>query len=95
MTLLHSTGTERVDELMIFNTRSRKMDYYAVKDEFDGGELVFVHPRGGIVRRSDQYFIYPIGVTLDGDINVKDIDVADYPELKDAADRIRRPGEPP
>ncbi len=89
MTLIQSIDTGRVAELMVSNNRSKKTEYYAVGDEFDGGELVFVHPRGGVVRRRDEYFIYPIGGWLDQDIKANAAAAADYPELKVAADRYR------
>ena len=93
MTLMHSTTTKRVGELMIFHTRSNAWDYYGVGDEFDGGELVFVHPTGGVVRRNGEYFIYPIGAMLDEDIGVDESAATEYVQLKEAADRIRRATE--
>jgi len=87
MALLRTLGPERLDEFMVYNNRSRQTDYYKVGDEFDGGELVFVHQRGGVVRRNEDYYVYPIGVSLDQPIEAKAAD--DYPELKSAADRIR------
>lgn len=89
MTLLHDAGTKRVRELMIYNNRTKKSEYYAVGDEFDGGELVFVHPRGGIVRRRDGYSLYPIGTWLDQEIDTGGPNAGDCPELKEAADRLR------
>ncbi len=89
MTLLHDAGSQRVRELMIYNNRTKKSEYYAVGDEFDGGELVFVHPRGGIVRRRDSYSMYPIGAWLDQEIDTESPSAGDCPELKEAADRLR------
>ncbi len=89
MTLLHRAGSERVHELMIYNNRSKRTEYYSVGAEFDGGELVFVHPRGAVVRRKDEYFIYPIGTWLDQDIKAGDAAADDYPELKEVARRLR------
>ena len=51
MALIRSVGTERFSELMVYNRKAKKTVYYAIGDEFDGGEVVFVHPRGGVVRR--------------------------------------------
>ncbi len=88
MTLLHDTDTQRVRELMVFDNRSKQAQYYAVGDEFDGGELVFVHPRGGIVRRKHGYYLYPIGTWLDQDIDAGSSSAGDCPELKGIADRL-------
>jgi hypothetical protein len=82
-------GAERSNELMVHNSRSRETTYYALGNEFDGGELVFVHPRGGVVRRNGQYFIYPIGSRLDGDVSADAASAADHPELMEAIERIR------
>ena len=60
----------------------------SVGDEFDGGELVFVHQTGGLVHRTDgQYAIYPIGDTLDRDVNIEGADA--FPELREAVERHR------
>lgn len=87
MALLRTLGSERLDEFMVYNNKSRQTNYYKVGDEFDGGELVFVHQRGGVVRRNEDYYVYPIGVNLDQHVAAKVAD--DYPELKSAADKIR------
>lgn len=86
MTLLHTTDAGRVSELMISNNRKKQTDYYTAGNQFDGGELVFVHPRGGVVRRNDEYFLYPIGTWLDQDINLNATAAVDYPDLKKAAE---------
>jgi len=85
--LLRTIGPERLDEFMVYNNKSRQTSYYKVGEEFDGGELVFVHQRGGVVRRNEDYFVYPIGANLDQHVEAKVAD--DYPELKSAADKIR------
>lgn len=86
MALLRTLGTDRLDEVMVYNNRNRKAEYYAEGDAFDGGQLVFVHPTGGVVRRSEDYFIYPIGGWLDKDLGLTDSTVeAEYPELRRAA----------
>jgi len=87
MALLRTLGAERLDEFMVYNNKSRQTNYYKVGDEFDGGELVFVHQRGGVVRRNEDYYVYPIGANLDQHVEAKVAD--DYPELKSAADKIR------
>jgi len=86
MTLLHTMEAGRVSELMISNNRKKQTDYYTAGDQFDGGELVFVHPRGGVVRRNDEYFLYPIGTWLDQDIKLNAAAAVDYPDLKKAAE---------
>lgn len=87
MALLRTLGPERLDEFMVYNKQSKQTNYYKVGDEFDGGELVFVHQRGGVVRRNEDYYVYPIGASLDQPVEAKVAD--DYPELKSAADKIR------
>ncbi len=89
MALLQAAGAERIDELMIYNNRAKETKYYTIGDEFNGGELVFVHPTGGVVRRMDEYFLYPIGNWVDEDISVKTGGDAarEYPQLLAAADR--------
>lgn len=87
MALLRTLGPERLDEFMVYNNKSKQTNYYKVGDEFDGGELVFVHQRGGVVRRNEGYYVYPIGASLDQHMEATVAD--DYPELKSAADKIR------
>jgi len=87
MALLRTLGAERMDEFMVYNNKSKQTNYYKVGDEFDGGELVFVHQRGGVVRRNEDYYVYPIGANLEQPVEAKVAD--DYPELKSAADKIR------
>ena len=84
MTLLHSSGEVQNHEVMVYNSKSKANEYYVVGDEFDGGELVYVHPRGGIVRRQDDYFLYPIGEKMDTDYRADETE--DYPVLKELAD---------
>lgn len=90
MTLLRSDGSKSIDELLIYNNKSRAASYYTVGDPFNGGELVFVHPTGGLVRRKDVYYIHPIGSWLNDEIGVDGEDAADFPELKAAAERQRK-----
>lgn len=87
MALLRTLGQERLDEFMVYNNKSKETSYYKVGDEFDGGELVFVHQRGGVVRRNEDYFVFPIGASLDQQVDARAAD--DYPELKSAAEEIR------
>ncbi len=87
MALLRTLGAERLDEFMVYNNKSKETRYYKVGDDFDGGELVFVHQRGGVVRRSEDYFVYPIGATLDQQVEARVAD--EYPELKSAAEKLR------
>ena len=92
MALLSKVDDERTDELMIYQKRLKEANYYEPGDEFDGGELVFVHQTGGLVRRSNEYFIYPIGAKLDQDLSVEE--AVEYPELQRAAERFRA-ADPP
>jgi len=93
MALLRSLGPDRLDEFMVHNNKSKENKYYKVGDKLDGGELVFVHQRGGVVRRNEDYFVYPIGATLDQHVDAKVAD--DFPELKLAADKIREARQKP
>lgn len=87
MALLRTSGTERLDEFMVYDTRNRKNDYYRVGDEFDGGQLVYVHQTGGVARRKDQYFVYPLGMTVQQAIPASSAEA--YPELQKAAEYHR------
>ncbi len=87
MALLQTMGTDKLDEFMVYNKISRQTNYYKIGDEFDGGELVFVHQRGGVVRRNEDYFVYPIGVNLDQ--HVAATAAEEFPELKLVADKLR------
>ncbi|MCH7994704.1 MAG: hypothetical protein IIB57_09700 [Planctomycetes bacterium] len=93
MTLISRDGDVRHDEVMVHNSMARKTSYYRPGDEFDGGELVFVHPRGAIVRRQDEYFVYPIGAKVSNDVKAKEAN--DYPTLRRVTALIREAlGEP-
>ena len=93
MMLISRDGDVRQDEVMVHNSVARKTSYYRPGDEFDGGELVFVHPRGAIVRRQDEYFVYPIGARVSNDVKAKE--AIDYPTLRRVTALIREAlGEP-
>lgn len=93
MTLMSRDGEARHDEVMVHNSMARKSTYYRPGDEFDGGELVFVHPRGAIVRRQDEYFVYPIGAKISNDVKAKEAN--DHPTLRRVTALIREAlGEP-
>ncbi|MHC4697907.1 MAG: hypothetical protein ACYTFA_14335 [Planctomycetota bacterium] len=91
MTLMRSEGDSRLQEVMIYDRKSKETKYYPVQAEFDGGTLVRVHPRGGIVRRDDGeapvYFVYPVGAKLNEDIRAED--AGDYPVLQSLAFGVR------
>ncbi len=86
MTLSHWQDQQRVDEVLVHDAQTDESTYYSIGDEFDGGELIYIHPRGVITRwineasKRDEYFIYPIGSQLSGDL--KPDDAADYPYLR-------------
>lgn len=92
MALIRHEDDARLDEVLVYNSRSKETLYYQPGDEFDGGELVFVHPRGAVARRQnadgeDDLFIYPLGAKLTEDIWAQDAN--DHPKLQAAANRIR------
>ncbi len=80
-------GSKRRDESTVYNSKSKETTYYKVGDEFDGGRLVFVHQSGLLVRRQNDYFVYPLGARLDQDTAVEQ--AVDFPVLTEAANRIR------
>ena len=91
--LLNWTGPESVGELMVFNNKAKQAEYYAVGAEFDGGELLFVHPTGAVARRNDDFFLYPIGGRLD-EAFTPDVETAlEYPVLKSAAEQLHAAAE--
>ncbi|MBI3834276.1 MAG: hypothetical protein HY287_08105 [Planctomycetes bacterium] len=85
MALMRSVGDNHVDEVMITNTRTKENKYYKAGDDFDGGQLIFVHQRGALVHRIDGYFVYPLGNTLEAPLALANAD--EYPELKSAAEK--------
>lgn len=85
MTLLRSVGPDRTNELMVYNTRTKETTYYRSGADFDGGTLVFVHQTGGLVHRKGQYFVYPLGGTLEDHLEASA--AGGYPELKAAVER--------
>ena len=93
MALLASSKAGDTDEVAVFNKRAKRMTYYGLGDEFDGGKLVYVHPTGAVARRNDAYFIYPIGRTATEDVPVTEADELfglDYPRLVQMADWMTR-----
>lgn len=86
MALIRKSGGQRESEFMVSDGATEEASYYAPGDEFDGGELVYVHPRGAIVRRQDDYFVYPIGAALNEDL-LADAAV-EFPELQRIASAI-------
>lgn len=87
MALLCNMGSERLNQFMVYNTKSKQNEYYKVGDEFDGGTLEYVHQYGGVVRWRDDYFVYPLGVAID-----QGLDAAasgEYPELQRAVEAIK------
>jgi hypothetical protein len=58
-------------------------DYVKLGEEFDGGTLVYLNARGGVVVRNDEYFVYPIGQTLDRSLSVDG--ASDHPRLQAGA----------
>lgn len=88
MALIRSEGESRRSEFLIHNVETNERTYVALGDQFDGGELVGVHPRGGVVRRQAEYFVYPIGTQLDQ--SVKADAAVNYPALQAAVEEIRQ-----
>jgi len=90
MTLLRKLGSENIGEVMIFNSKGGQSQYFAVGDDFNGGKLLFVHPRGGVGRRNKEYFIYPVGEWLSDEIRAGDPHAElYYPELFEVAGQLK------
>ncbi len=87
MALMRSDSASQRHEFIVQNTRTNERTYHALGEEFDGGELVFVHPRGGLVRRHGEYFVYPLGGKLDQDMPVDA--AAHFPDLQRVASELR------
>ena len=83
MALLQRKGNLREDEFMLCDVRNQSNRFVAVGEEFDGGTLLYVHQRGGLAVRNDDYLVYPLGATLNMSIPVDS--AQDYPELQRAA----------
>ena len=81
-----------VDELLVVNERAKTQEYVATGQELDGGELVLVHPYGGVVRKRHGDFFYEVGRMLSEAIPVAVAD--DYPEIQAATRRLRSESKP-
>ena len=75
-----------VDELVVVNTRRKTQEYVATGSQLDGGELVLVHPYGGIVRKDSGYYFYGVGDLLQDALPVDKAD--DYPEIQALAEQL-------
>lgn len=60
------------DELMIIDPRRNTTEYIAKGEKLDGGNLLYVHPYGGVVHKEDGDYFYEIGLTLDQAVLMKD-----------------------
>jgi len=72
---------------MITRDRSRRRKIYTVGDEVAGGELVYVHPYGAVVRIADKDYLYPIGAALDDPTQRYEVDAV--PEVREDLERLR------
>lgn len=87
MTLQTQGVPGREGELLVVNQGTRERTYHAVGDDFDGGKLVYVDTRGGIVKWEDKFFIYPLGSRLDQDIPADS--ATNHPELLRIVERLK------
>lgn len=87
MTLQTQGVPGKQGELLVVNQNTRERTYHAVGDDFDGGKLVHVDTRGGIVRWEDKFYIYPLGSKLDQDIPADS--ATNHPELLRAVERLK------
>jgi hypothetical protein len=79
-------GSRADQEVLLYNSRRKNTKYVGVGQDFDGGTLIHVHPRGVIVGREDGVFAYPIGESLDHPIKLSD--AGDHPELQAAFEQL-------
>ena len=93
MALLLGDGSAPRDEFMMVHTRNHRRKFVPVGNDFDGGQLLFVHQRGALVVREDGSFVYPLGESLDRPVPVARADK--YPELQAALARLEAAGRVP
>lgn len=93
MALMHKEGDRHVGELMLSNNQSHKSEFYTIGDEFDGGKLAYVHPLGGVVHRSDEYFLVPIGAYLDQDLPAVGASREEHGALLNIVERLKEAAE--
>ncbi len=79
-------GARADKEVLLSNSRRKNTKYVGVGQDFDGGTLIQVHPRGVIVGREDGVFVYPIGEKLDRPIKLAE--ASEYPRLQEAFERL-------
>ncbi|MCH7814888.1 MAG: hypothetical protein IID40_12810 [Planctomycetes bacterium] len=75
------------DELLITNLRRRTQQYVTTGEQLDGGELIAVHPYGGIVRKDTGDYFYEVGTLLSEATLVVLAD--DYPEIQALSRQLR------
>jgi len=83
MVLLRESKDDKRDEIMVHHSRSKQNSYYGIGDPFEGGELIFIHQSGALVKWEDKLFVYPLGETLDHFIPAEK--ALEYPILQRAA----------
>lgn len=97
MALTSRAGDRRKSEVMVLNERSNQTEYYAIGDDFDGGQLVFVHNSGALARHKMSkendlgYFAYPLGTKVADGLEAQGLD--EFPRLQWAADWFREQDE--
>ncbi|MCP4245452.1 MAG: hypothetical protein GY778_00230 [bacterium] len=75
------------DELLITNSRRKTQQYITTGEELDGGELIAVHPYGGIVRKDNGDYFYEVGTLLSEAMLVVLAD--DYPAIQALSRHLR------
>lgn len=93
MTLQTQGVSGRQGELLVVNQNTRERTYHAVGEDFDGGKLVHVDTRGGIVKWDDNFYIYPLGAKLDQEIPADS--ATNYPDLLRIVERLKMAEAPP
>ncbi|MCO6437260.1 MAG: hypothetical protein J5J06_09265 [Phycisphaerae bacterium] len=84
MILTRVEDDEQSGGVMVYDSRMRQTHYVAVGEPFEGGTLVYVHPRAALVEWRDEFFVYPVGGMLDQEISLDQTE--DYPYLKRAVE---------
>lgn len=77
-------GTTPLDEIQLFDSKDKDnpYKYVSVGQDLDGGTLRMVHHSGAVVAREDGDFFYPIGQSLDNEVDLSEVTDLDDLYLK-------------
>lgn len=86
--ILKYQTSEDVEELYLVNTNSRTSEYVKRGESLDGGDLVFLHTLGAVVRKQNVDWVYPVGKSLKDCVELHASD--EYPEIRAAMEHFAR-----